>query len=109
MSSDQPIFIINQSSVFNLASSSNGASIDIKNARIFSLQPVATGSSILGSIQLQGSHDNIDWGNVGSAINIATGNFVPVNLGELALPFLRVVFTAASGVGSLTVYISGKT
>lgn len=108
MSSEAPIFVLNQPTVFNLATSSNGASIDVKNATYFSLQPVASGSSILGSVQLQGSHDQSNWGNVGSAINLATGNFVPVNLGTLGLPFLRVSFTGASGVGSVTVYISGK-
>lgn len=106
--SDAPIFILNQPTVFNLATSSNGASIDVKPATLFSLQPVATGSSILGSIQLQGSHDNVNWGTVGSAITLPAGNIIPVNLGTLGLPYLRVVFTAASGVGALTVYVSGK-
>lgn len=91
-----------------LASSFTSLSCDTRELKVFAVQAIATGSSILGSVQLQGSLDNVHFGNIGSAITLASGNLVPVELGTSGMPYMRAVFTAASGVGLLTVLIAGK-
>lgn len=111
MSSDLPIFIGVEASLSGqtLASSATGTSVDVREASHIAIQPVASGSSILGSVQMQGSLDNSNWGNIGSAINIASANLIPVDLSSFAgIPYMRANFTNASGVGSLTLNISKK-
>jgi len=91
-----------------LASNYTSGSVDIREALNFSIQPIATGSSILGSIQLLASTDNINFGTYGSAITLPAGNLIPVNYPDQGMGWVKVQFTAASGTGSLTVNISTK-
>src|SRR5271165_6947821 len=90
----------------NLASSATSGIVDLREATNFAVQPVASGSSILGSIQLLGSCDSINFGAMGSAITLPAGNLLPVNYEAQGIGWVKVQFTNASGVGALTINIS---
>lgn len=92
----------------SLATSKTSVIIDVRELEHISIQPIATGSSILGSIQLMASCNGTTFGAYGAAIALPAGNNIPVNIPTIGFGYVEVVFTAASGVGSLTVNVSGK-
>ncbi len=108
--SDLPIFVLNSNIIaaHTLGSDYTSAVLEVKEAKHFCVQPIAAGSSKLGAVQLQGSNDGVNFGNLGASIAVASANLVPVNYADQAVAYLRVVFTAAGGSGTLDVYISAK-
>lgn len=92
----------------SLATSVTSSIIDIRPFNCVAIQPIATGATIAGSIQMQASANGVTFGAYGSAIDLTSSNLIPVNLPDLGFGYVQFVFTAASGVGSLTLYVSGK-
>jgi hypothetical protein len=110
MSSDQPIFILNDQVFANqsLAVSANSLVAEIKEARTFSVQIITAGSSFSGSVQVQASDDNINWASDGSPFTISAAGSQMLNFPDRGYAYVRLAFTAVTGVGTLNALISAK-
>lgn len=82
---------------------------DIRHVRFVMPYLVWTGTSPVGSAQLEVSPDNINWFNIGSAVAVSgnTGKYSwdVIDTGAL---WVRVVYTKTSGTGTLTGGYSAK-
>ena len=82
----------------------------------YCLQAIAAGSVIAGSYQLyasciQGDVDGAeitDWAKVDSAVTLTTAGSTIINKDGIAYRWFKVVFTPASGTGTLTLVLSTK-
>lgn len=73
-----------------------------------SIQAVWTGSPT-GNLSIQISNDNINWSTyTGSSTAVSgAGNFM-WNLLTTPYPWVRVIYTASGGTGSLNISVNGK-
>lgn len=83
---------------------------DISNADNVAIQLIFTGTPT-GTFAVQGSLDKNTWTALSlsptpGATGVA-GNIL-LDLNQLSFPYIRVVYTASSGAGSLDMWISGK-
>lgn len=70
----------------------------------------ATGTPT-GTFAIQASVDNVNWIDVDlpSAPTLSgSADQILVNMGDLAFPYLRTVYTRTSGSGSADVWVTGK-
>jgi hypothetical protein len=70
------------------------------------VQLTATGT-VAGTVQVQGSNDGVDFGDDGAPITLISGTTIN-NFPDRGYAWVQLVFTAASGSGTLTAYIAGK-
>jgi hypothetical protein len=86
------------------------AETDVSTIDNIGIQANFTGSPV-GTFQIQGSVDSINWVNLAfSTPPAATGtgdNFL-FNIKQFPYPKIRVKYTATSGSGVLNTYITGK-
>lgn len=82
---------------------------DIRQDRFIMPYIKWTGTSPVGSAQLQLSPNNTDWANVGAAIPVSgnAGTFFWDEI-DTGAHWLRVVYTKTSGTGTLTGGYSAK-
>jgi hypothetical protein len=92
----------------SLAVSATSPAIETKESEWVTIQVIATGSAVAGSVQAQASCDGVDYSNIGTAMNLATTASQIQTLPQGAYSDVRLVFTAASGTGSLNAFINLK-
>lgn len=80
---------------------------DLQEKSLAAMQAIYTGSPV-GSLQVQGSNDDIHWSAVGSPTAISAAGDVLVNIGLVGFQFMRAVYTKTSGTGALTLIASAK-
>jgi hypothetical protein len=94
----------------SLASSSVSAIQNIDEIRSYCIAAVITGSPV-GSLQVKGSNDGINFGNVpGAAFTVAISAAGTYLIPD-ALPaysYVQLVYTFTSGTGSITALINAK-
>jgi hypothetical protein len=116
-----PVFLLQNGS---MASSTHSNGQELSDLVFGSIQAEWSGASASGSLKLQISNDNVPVSQVVNgdpAANVVnwsdyTGSITPVagpgnwtwNLFPMGYKWIRVVYTAASGTGSLTVEFMGK-
>ena len=83
---------------------SNGLSVLAFNIALCSFQAVWTGTSPVGTLQIQGSNNNINWSNDGSttAVSGNSGN-VLIKVTSVCYDYIRIQYAKTSGVGTLNV------
>lgn len=86
------------------------ASIDIEFLDNVSVQAAWTGSPV-GTFNVQGSVDQISWSTL-TTNPVITAAGSPDNglfdLNQLSFPFVRLIYTATSGTGTLVAKVSAK-
>lgn len=82
-------------------------SYDLQEKSLAAMQAVYTGAPT-GSLQIQGSNDNVNWSSVGSPVAISAAGNTLVNLGLVGFQFMRAFYDFTSGTGALTLIASGK-
>ena len=94
---------------------SMGASItsalqNLEQMMMAGIQANWSGTSPVGTLSLQISNDNTTWTDYsGSSTSVSgnTGNFM-WNLWATPYQYIRVIYTRASGTGTLNVTVNGK-
>lgn len=82
----------------------------------YCLQTIVAGASIAGSFQLYGSCEEggdqgqgvTAWAPIDSAVTLTTAGSTLINKDGIAYRWFKVVFTPASGTGTLTLVLSTK-
>lgn len=82
-------------------------SYDLTEKSLAAMQAVYTGSPT-GSLQVQGSNDDLNWSSVGSAVAISAAGSTLQNIGLVGFQFMRAVYTPSGGTGALTLIASAK-
>lgn len=108
-------------SAASLAGSLISAVTDIQFLDNIAIQLNPTGTGLNGTFAVQGSLDynkiNGTVTNPGTWISLTlnpsptvsgTGTPILIDMTELSFPFIRVIYTAVAGTGSVDGYISGK-
>lgn len=91
-----------------MASTITGAAYDFQHAMLGSVQAVWTGTPT-GSLQLQKSNDQTNWFNDGAAVAVsgaAGSNWWGIS--DAHAMYYRVVYTATSGAGALSLAFATK-
>lgn len=103
---NQPYVLLNSADI-SVTVTSNP--VDVTGINGVSLSAVYTGSPV-GVIKLQASVDNgANWSDVASSsFSISSAGVFIWNYAPVAVPLLRVVYTATSGTGALTVTVFKK-
>jgi hypothetical protein len=105
----------------DMSVSINSDPIDVRNLVIASLQIVMTGAPI-GTIKLQCSNDTfeylkqpgiqpaaVNWTDIAdSSLGVSAAGNIVYNLTSLGYDQLRVVYTAVSGTGTMSIRMVGK-
>lgn len=94
----------------SLASSSVSLSKNIDEIRSYCIAAVITGSPV-GSLQVKGSNDNINFGNVpGSQFTMAISAAGTFLLSDTlpAYSYVQLVYTFTSGTGAISASINAK-
>lgn len=91
-----------------LATTATSSVVEVKESEWITLQVIAAGASISGTVQPQGSCDGVNYSNIGSVINLATTPTAIQNLPQGAYSDVRLAYTTASGTGTLTAIINQK-
>ena len=110
---DQPIFSLNNQVITNQAMTGNITSLsqEISECNNVAVQVVwSAGSTPIGSTELQGSLDNVNFTNIDGTSLSVSGNSGSnlYNYDAPAFPFIRVVYTFSGGNGTLNAHICGK-
>ena len=94
----------------NMASNITSATVDVRYLDNISIQLNFTGTPT-GTFAVKGSVDNSTF----TALNLsetpsATGSAATLllDLNQLSVPYINVIYMATSGTGSLDVWVSGK-
>lgn len=85
------------------------ATIDATNMDNIPVEVAWTGS-LVGTFSIQGSVSGKNWKDLGLSItgpNNANGNIL-LDLNQLSFSFVRLVYTNASGTGTMTMFAAGK-
>ena len=69
---------------------------------------VASGSGFNATAQLQGSNDNTNWANVGSAATISTDGNYMIEDADIPYYYSRVSVVVSGGSATLTIFHSAK-
>lgn len=94
----------------SLAATSTSLSQNIDEIRSYCISAVITGSPV-GSLQVKGSNDNINFGNVpGSQFTIAISAAGTYLISDTlpAYSYVQLVYTFTSGTGSISATINAK-
>lgn len=100
----------------SMATSFNGPVHQIIESDLVCLQINYSGAPV-GTLKVQGSLDQVNWCDLPMIINgvLVTSIAIPANPSPIvididgsALPFIRLVYTATSGTGTLDEYITYK-
>lgn len=108
----QPIHLFNIT-VFDaesMATTVTSDSLNIQQAAGYAVQAVWSGTSPVGTFTVEASNDNINFTSILNspvAISGNTGSLM-INVENAFYGFIRVVYTATSGSGSLTVHINAQ-
>jgi hypothetical protein len=96
-------------SAADMSSNVTSNAVEIQGISNVSLSAVYTGSPV-GSVKLQASVDaGANWSDVASSsFSISSAGVFIWNYAPCAVPLLRVVYTATSGSGALTVTVFKK-
>jgi len=94
----------------NLASNITSAAQQLNQMLMCSIQAVWSGSSPSGTLKLQISNDDSNWTDYSGSSQSVSGNTGSImwNMSATPFPWIRVVYTAVSGTGSLNVTVNGK-
>jgi hypothetical protein len=108
----EPIFAINQNILFNGVISASASlvssSVDISEVFGFCIQAVWAGTSPAGTINVQGSTDNINFNTVTSlSVSGNTGNDL-LNFNVAHFRYVQCTFTGSGGTGTLNIQLSAK-
>jgi hypothetical protein len=94
----------------DLSASYNSDAIDLKDATMFSLQAVLTGSPV-GTIKLQVTNEPTpsNWKDVnGSSVSITAATNVVWDKSRAPYRWVRIAYTRSSGTGSINIYATMK-
>lgn len=96
-------------SAVSMAQSQTSAVLSIPTSFGYFIQASWSGSSPVGTLQVQASADNVTWTNYGSSQSVSgnMGSAILENSASLA-PFIQVIYTFTSGTGSLTLKAYSK-
>lgn len=111
MSEQVHLFNIKAFDSQSMASNATSQSLNIQQAAGYSVQAVWSGTSPVGTFEIQGSNDNTNFTTITSspiAISGDTGSLL-VNVEFAQYGYTRVKYNFSSGVGSLTVHINAQT
>ncbi len=109
MSNALPIFVLNRPLFTNQSLTSTVSSdiVDLAETLGYAIHAIWTGSPD-GTISVQGGNDGINFVEVDSIVTGATSGQHLLNVEKHHYRYVKIVYTATSGTGSLTLYISGK-
>lgn len=91
--------------------------ISLENIYTYAYQYTAAGTTASGTIQIQGSCDPginaqglgvTNWANIDAAVTVSALGTIIVNKDAVGWKWFRMVYTPASGNGTLTVYLNCK-
>lgn len=111
MSETVHLFNIKVFDAQSMGSTVTSESLNIQQAKGYAVQASWTGTSPVGTFEVQGSNDNVIFTSVTSspiAISGNSGDFL-LNVENAQYGFMRVKYNYTSGVGSLTVYVNAQT
>lgn len=95
----------------DMAASFNSSSIDLLYYREYSATFVFTGSPV-GTLKIQGSNDTSDpssWVDIeNSSSSIAAAGSILYEVSEVAVSFIRFVYTRSSGSGTINGKLTAK-
>ena len=91
----------------SMATSLDSGCIDISNVLGYAVQAIWSGSPV-GNIIIQGSLDGANFKVVSTTAAGGVSGSLLVNNDGIHYPFLKVIYTEASGTGTLDVYVSAK-
>lgn len=81
---------------------------DVSEITAFAVQAVWSGASPVGTLNFNGSNDNITYTTIASgSVSGNTGSILSSGTG-MGYAFIQCVYTSASGTGSLTITINGE-
>lgn len=109
MSSDQPIFAMNNK-VFNAVSMTTNltsVTIDLSETTGYALHAIWTGAPV-GTISANGSDDGINFVSVASNPTGGTSGQYLLNVEKIHYRYVQITYTFTSGTGSLTAYVSAR-
>ena len=83
---------------------------DIRYQDSVCAQAVWSGTTPVGTLDIQGSLDQTTWTSIVSPAAAVTGNTGSLlfDLFALSFPYIRFVYTKTSGTGSLTIKVGAK-
>lgn len=91
------------------ASSINGGSFDLGDLHSCSIHCDFSGSTLAGTLKLQSSNDNADWIDIPSSSQAITSAASHMwNVVSAEYQYIRPVWTASSGTGTLTATLKNK-
>lgn len=108
-----PINLLNVSlfSSADMSSTQHSSSIEIREGIRLCFQASWTGSSPVGTLQVEGSNDNVIFSSdpEAAASNVSgnTGN-VMIKIANTSYPYVRLTYNATSGTGSLNASVNAK-
>lgn len=91
--------------------------ISLEHNYTYAYQYTAAGTTASGSIQVQGSCDMgnnaqgdgvTNWANIDAAVSVSALGTIIVNKDAVGWKWFRMIYTPASGAGTLTVVINTK-
>lgn len=91
----------------NAATNQNSTAVNVQLARFASVQAVVTGSAT-GTLKLQVSNDDngspTNWSDLtGATVSVSGAGVYLIPAQNMSYQFIRAVYTAASGTGTITV------
>ena len=113
MSYNEPLLLFNNVSLLaatSMASNITSPAYDVSETTTYNIQAVWSGSTPIGTTQLQASQDGVTYTLIDGSILAVTGN-TGSNMYNVQLPaykWVQLVYTSASGTGTMTATISGK-
>jgi hypothetical protein len=107
-----PIHIFNNRLILDgdMAGNITSTTQNVQEAVSFSVHGIWTGTSPVGTLDIQGSNDGVNFTSVLSSPAAISGNSgqIMVNVEKHAYAYIRLVYTETSGTGTLNVYVNGK-
>lgn len=94
-------------SAANAATNQNSSAVNVQLARFASVQAVVTGTAT-GTLKLQVSNDDngsaSNWSDLtGATVSVSSAGAYLIPAQNMCYQFLRAVYTASSGTGTITV------
>ncbi len=85
------------------------AGVDLGNITHYSFEGVFSSATLNGNFKLQVSNDDVNYIDLaGASDTITSGGSSLINISDAGYRYVRCVWTATSGTGTLTVQFIGK-